>query len=340
MFGSLIFAIFCGTVIIYPLSGLPPTADVILSCLECTSVDAITLVPPQAEEIGRNTATIRTIASQTNAMLYGGGEISSIAGNAIAEKTKLFTSCGSTEMGLWHSLRLVGKGWESGRWRWMRYHPSQNIHFRLQDTIENQNLYEAVIVRNTESIDAEQPIFKIAQYTELEEYCSGDLFSPHPEDEELWEYKGRKDDMQVFSSAEKYYPTAMETAIAASHPDIQQILFVGTGRPQAALLVEMRESVSPLLKQEAAVERIWIGIEAANKTCPPTARITKQHILFTAEGKPMLRTAKGSVQRKATVEAYQEELDALFEAARQVRAEAPPTTWKLLSREARRGRKT
>lgn len=331
MFASLMFTMFCGTTMIYPLSGLPPTADIILSCLEYTSVDAITVVPPQAEEIGGNPATISTIASQTNAMLYGGGGIPLHAGNAIAEKMKLFTSCGSTETGLWHSLRPIGQGWETGRWRWMRYHPSHNIQFRLQDTVENHNLHEAVIVRNTESIDAEQPVFKIAKYRTSEEYCSGDLFSPHPEDEDLWEYRGRKDDMQVFSSAEKYYPTATEAAIAASHPGIQEVLLVGTGRPQAALLVEMRESVSPLLPREEAVERIFKGIEAANETSPPTARITKQHVLFTKEGKPMVRTAKGSVQRRATVEAYKEELGTLFQRAREGCAEEPPTTWKLLS---------
>ena len=189
-------------------------------------------------------------------------------------------------------------------------------------------------MRNTKSIDAEQPIFKIAQHLQSQEYRSGDLFSPHPEDKELWEYRGRKDDMQVFSSAEKYYPTAMEAAITASHPDIKDVLLVGTGRPQAALLVEMLGSVSPApLSQGEAIERIFPGIEAANETCPPTAKITKQHVLFTTDGKPMLRTAKGSVQRRATVEAYKEELDTLFERAREGHAEAPPTTWNLLSGE-------
>lgn len=330
------FTMFCGTTMIYPLSGLPPTADVILSCLEYTSVDAITVVPPQAEEIGRNPATISSIACQTNVMLYGGGEISDYAGNAIADQMKLFTSCGSTETGLWHSLRPVGKGWETDRWRWMRFHPWHNIQFRLQDTIEKQNLYEAFIVRNTESIDAEQPVFKIARYSNSAEYCSGDLFSPHPDDENLWEYRGRKDDMQVFSSGEKYYPTATEAAIVASHPDIQEVLLVGTGWMQAALLVEMRESASsPPLSHEEAVERIFNGIEAANETCPPTARITKQHVLFTSHGKPMLRTAKGSVQRRATVEAYEKELDTLFWKAQERCAEAPPTTWNLLGGEAK-----
>ncbi|MCJ1380723.1 hypothetical protein MMC17_003831 [Xylographa soralifera] len=332
IFGSLMFTMFCGTTMIYPLSGLPPTADVILSCLQHTTIDAITLIPPQAEEIGRSPTIITTIASQTNAILYGGGEISSRAGDAIAEHMKLFTSCGSTEMGLWHSLRPIGKGWEAGMWRWMRFHPSQNIQFRLQDTIENQNLYEAVVVRNTESIDAEQPVFKLAQYSQLPEYCCGDLFSPHPEDPESWEYRGRKDDMQVFSSAEKYYPTAMEAAIAMSHPAIEEVLLIGTGRSQAALLVEMRESVPPPAPtHEEAVEQIWKGIEAANKTCPPTAQITKQHVRFTTAEKPLVRTAKGSVQRSASVEAYQKELNMLFEKAQEEHAEAPPTTWMLMT---------
>jgi hypothetical protein len=52
-------------------------------------------------------------------------------------------------------------------------------------------------------------------------------------------------------------------------------------------------------------------IEEANKPSPAFSRIFKEMVLITSGEKPMLRSAKGTVQRKATLDAYEAEIGAL-----------------------------
>ncbi|KAF4628666.1 hypothetical protein G7Y89_g9485 [Cudoniella acicularis] len=212
----------------------------------------------------------------------------------------LFTTCGSTEQGFWHTIYPSGS-WNPDTWKFMRLHPAQNIIFRHH----SKDLYEPCVSRN-KSIDDEQSVFKI--FNDLQEYPTSDLFSPHLGDKDLWQFRGRADDLQSFITAEKFYPTAMERQIAL-HPDINALLFVGTRRPRGALLVELREITT---SKEEAVERIWPVIHDANQTVPPTAQIWKELILFTEMGLPMKRTAKGTIERAATVKMYEQKLDELF----------------------------
>ena len=167
--------------------------------------------------------------------MWAGGDVSLAAGNAISSKFNLFTTCGSTEMGLWPTLRSSGP-WLSDQWKFMRFHPAINMAFHSR----SDGLFEAHLRRNSD-FESEQPIFKI--FPMLQEYSTGDLFSPHPKDPDLWQYCGRADDMQTFSSGEKYHPTAVEQYIAR-HPNVQAVLLVGTGRTQAGLLLEMSADTS------------------------------------------------------------------------------------------------
>jgi hypothetical protein len=52
-------------------------------------------------------------------------------------------------------------------------------------------------------------------------------------------------------------------------------------------------------------------IEEANKEAPAFSRIFKEMILVTSSEKPLLRTGKGTVAKKATVKLYDEEISAL-----------------------------
>ena len=305
MFASIMFAIFNQTTTIYPLSAVPPSAEMIVECLKHTTADAITLVPPYVEEIGRSPEILEYLSQNIETIFWAGGDISLAAGDAISSKVKLFTTCGSTEMGMWPTLRRSGK-WPSEHWKFMKIHPAANIEFRQR----SDDLYEAFVKRNAD-YEHEQPVFKI--FTEAQEFSSGDLFSPHPSDPQLWQYCGRSDDMQVFSSGEKYHPVSVEQHIG-HHPEVQEALLVGTRRPQAALLLEMKAG-TPLETAEQraeAVARVWPVVEKANQMCPTYAKITKERILFVEPQRPMVRGAKGTVHRWATVQLYGEELDGLF----------------------------
>ena len=274
-------------------------------CLEHTKASALALVPPYVEEIGQSVELLDAISAKVDCIIWAGGVISLATGNAIAAKMKIFTTNGSTEMGMWPTMHPSGR-WTREHWNYMRIHPAANLSFRYQST----DLYEAIIVRNSD-VGQEQPIFKI--YPALQEYNCGDLFSPHAADAELWQYRGRSDDLQVFRSGEKYHPVVVEQRLSSS-PDVTEALLVGTGRPQAALLLEMKQG-TPLetaRQREEVLSRLWPLVEEVNRMCPTYAKITKDLTLILSPAKPMARAAKGTVQRRATVALYEKELDMIY----------------------------
>lgn len=109
----------------------------------------------------------------------------------------------------------------------MKFHPASNIELHQL----TGDLYEACI-RRTADIDTGWTVFTVVPL--LQEYKTGDAFSPHPSDPDLWQFRGRIDDMQVSSTGKKYHPTSIQQHIA-THPDIQEALPVGTPRPHPAL---------------------------------------------------------------------------------------------------------
>ncbi|KAF7921646.1 uncharacterized protein EAE98_008493 [Botrytis deweyae] len=298
---TLLFTVYCGSTMVYLLSGMLPTVSMLVDCVQRKKVDALMLVPPQIEELAINSEALQIISQNGETMFYAGGDVTIAAGDTVSSKMKLVTTCGSTEQGFWHTIHPTGP-WNPKMWKYMRVHPAQNLTFRHQ----SEDLFEATYTLN-ESLDGyKQSIFTI--FPENPVYPTGDLFSPHADDPELWQFRGRADDMQSFITAEKFYPTQMERIIGA-HPGVTAVLFVGTRRPKGALLVELR---NPSEDKAAFLESLWPLVEEANKPVPYTAKITKDMILITDEALPMARSVKGTIERRSTVRLYEEKLDLLY----------------------------
>ena len=66
-----------------------------------------------------------------------------------------------------------------------------------------------------------------------------DLFKPHPRDSKLWQFFGRVDDIVVLSNGHKFNPVTAEQFIQ-ENPLVSGALITGQGRPQAALLLELK----------------------------------------------------------------------------------------------------
>lgn len=104
----------------------------------------------------------------------------------------------------------------------------------------------------------------------------------------------------------------MEQTIS-THPKVKSVLVLGSMRFQAALLVEMEEATILTTSQRAQIiEELWPTIQVANADCPRHAQIKKSHILFIDPAKPMLRSAKGTIQRRPTLQSYEKEIDELY----------------------------
>ena len=149
-------------------------------------------------------------------------------------------------------------------------------------------------------------------FPDRSEFSMNDVFSKHPSKPNLWLYEGRSDDVIVFSNGEKVNPNGMEAELR-THPGVFGALVIGQGRFEAAALLELEGGFPDT---EAARKEFLDGlppyITKANENAPAYAKLDVDHILFTKAGKPMLRTDKGTVKRRATNQDYEKEIDQLY----------------------------
>lgn len=89
----------------------------------------------------------------------------------------------------------------------------------------------------------------------------------------------------------------------------------GRERTQVAVLIEPVESKAFDPADESALaafrNSIWATVEEANKVLPAFGRVFKEMILVTHPNKPLPRAAKGTVNRKAAIQAYEQEINAM-----------------------------
>lgn len=319
LFMSILFALYCGTTIIMPPVLATQTTELAVAVSQHTKVDAYALPPPYIEEFGANPGMVDTLVENgVKTIFWGGGPVSQHHAGEVASRITLYNTSGSTEMGMWHVIRKSGP-WNPSICREMCFHPQNNIEFREQ----SDGIYSAIVVKNDTKTGV-QPVFHYAK--EVTEYDSGDLYTPVPEPEDdyrLWRYYGRCDDMQVFASGMKWHPTAAERRIAWGNSGIvQEALLDGFKRNDIVLLLELVPSLAAELsemsgeeqadKKEKILDEIWPTISEINLSSPAWARIDRKRVIFCEAGKPLARTAKGSVQRRQAVASYESQIQDLF----------------------------
>ena len=191
---------------------------------------------------------------------------------------------------------------------WMYFHLNHEVQF-VQFRDVGEDLYEMIIVHHPST-----DIFTMTWHTfpNSEEYPTKDLFMKHPTKPNIWRYIGRSDDIIVLSNGEKIQAKAMEEELYGEK-EVRDALVVGQGRFQPAVIFEMKATPpSSDDEKEQIIERLLPYIEKANNKAPAHGRITRDHITFAKPEKPFLRAAKGTVQRFATVKAYEREIDQLY----------------------------
>ncbi|KAI1213865.1 uncharacterized protein F4807DRAFT_203056 [Annulohypoxylon truncatum] len=290
--------IFTGFTVV--LGPFPPSVDAINGVHVHGNVQQSCLVPTMLADLAKNPEYLENLG-KLELIGYGGGPCPKAVADLISTKTRLITSFGSTECGLFPAQVCD---------------PEDSAYISISPVLGCEyrpfsgDLYEQVVVRNP-ALERYQGIF--GTFPELNEWRMKDLFSKHPTKEDLWLYKGRADDIIVFSTGEKIHPLDMESIIGAN-PAVKEVLVTGLGRFQASLLVEAVNPPTSDAQKEDLLEVIWPSVQAANKEVPSYGRIYHNMIAFTSPEKPMLRAGKGTVQRRLTVDMYASELDALYKA--------------------------
>ena len=208
---------------------------------------------------------------------------------------------GSSEVGYFPLLRNSPEDWI-----YFHFDPRmKGIEFREI----SPGLYEQFFQRHSSTDPFHWTFFT---FPDRSEFSMNDVFSKHPSKPNLWLYEGRSDDVIVFSNGEKVNPNDME-AILRTHPGISGALIVGQGRFEAAALLELKDGISDRKDAEKSfLDSLSPYVTKANKQAPAYAKLAMDHILFTKSEKPMLRTDKGTVKRRATNQAYEKEIDELY----------------------------
>lgn len=280
----------------------PLTADVAHEMHKYGNIDISILRPAVWEEIADNPEYLDQLSSLEYAM-NGACAMPKDLGDKIATKTSVMTFIGSTE-----AMLLPTEYPDKEDWQYFPFSESMGAEFRHY----HEDLYEMVTVRNSKYSDYQSVFFT---FPEKQEYSMKDLYSPHPIKSGLWMYRGRADDVIVLMDGKKMHPTALE-GIISSQPDIRSAMVLGQARLKPALLLEGKNVllVATEDQKESLLDRIWPTVERANRRYTEALRITRDHVLFTTAGKPMVRTGKGSVQRINTLLEYEEEVDVFYDA--------------------------
>ncbi|KIJ62359.1 hypothetical protein HYDPIDRAFT_114895 [Hydnomerulius pinastri MD-312] len=280
-----------------------PTSDNIIECIRQTQCGYLMTVPAFLEQIAASEENVEVL-KKLERVTFGGGPLPMKIGNALwAAGVSISGGYGGTEFGC-PVANADPKDIADGDWLWMRF-PEQ---IKVRWVPQGDETYECQI------LTTETNQMAVENLPDVKGYATADLFVKHPT-KDMWRIVGRADDVIILASGEKTVPAPMESVIASS-PLLQGVAMFGRERNQVGILIEPRPEYAVDVGDEKAVadvrNKIWPLIEEANKTSPAFSRIFKEMILITSIDKPMLRAPKGTVQRKATLKAYEPEIDALY----------------------------
>ena len=314
---KLLCALYYEETMIWPPTGRPVSPDLLDDLLDNVDVDVLFLVPSTWEELIQSQASLEKLRKVKYADFAGGesqsaevflnagltkiGPLGKVAGETLSRYTKVLNILGSSEAGYFPIFHNSPEDWN-----YFHFDPRmKGLEFREIGS----GLYEQYFIHH-DSTDH----FHWAFYTfpGRQEVSMNDVFSKHPSKPNLWLYEGRADDLIVFSNGEKHNPNSMEATLR-SCSSVSGALVIGQGRFEAAALLELRPSVSATKEaRKAVLEELSPYIMKANEFAPAYAKLDLDRILFTMAGKPMLRTDKGTVKRRATNQAYEKEIDQFY----------------------------
>jgi len=197
---------------------------------------------------------------------------------------------------------FIGNLWvEREDWHWFAFHPFSGFEFKEVQP----GVFEHWVHRN-EHWALFQGIFYT--FPDQQSINFKDLYIRHPTKPNLWAFKGRSDDVVVLSNGYKISPLDTE-ALVTTHPAVDGCLMIGAGKPQAGLLIELKD---PSARNNELFDSIWITVERANNLTFQKSRLQRQYIAFAEPDKPFIRTDKGTIKRRASLDLYADFIDRFY----------------------------
>ncbi|EED16026.1 transferase family protein [Talaromyces stipitatus ATCC 10500] len=275
--------------------GVLPNLNLVVRLAEDIKIDIWSMVPSLADELGE-TPEILVKLKTSKFICASGGPVSPVSTGKLNEVVRVINLTGTTE-GLFIG-NLIPKRED---WFWFCFHPYSGFEFKKLD----DDTYEHWIHRN-ENWPLFQGIFHT--FPKKDSINFKDLYMKHPTQPNHWAFKGRSDDIVVLSNGYKISPLETE-AFISTHPAINGCLIFGTGKPQAGLLIELKD---PSEKPAALFDSIWETIRTANSMSRHKNQLLRDFVTFALPEMPFLRTDKGTVKRAATLALYAEYIERFY----------------------------
>ncbi|KLP20251.1 Uncharacterized protein LW94_10090 [Fusarium fujikuroi] len=280
-------------VVISPLFGLHcvlgprdviPNLELISSMADNIKIDIWSMIPSLTDELGEAPDILPKL-SRSKFICASGGPVSNHLGSKVNEHVRVLNLTGTSE-GLFISNLWVDRQ----DWHWFAFHPWSGFDFKMVEP----GLYEQWIHRN-EHAEFFQGLFHTFQ--DVNSFNFKDLYVQHPTKPGFWASHGRSDDVVVLSNGYKISPLDTE-ALVTSHPAVDGCLMIGSGKPQAGLLIELKD---PTIKRdgddaEALFNSIWAVVERANSLSLHKNQLHRDFIAFSEAGKPFIRTDKRTIK--------------------------------------------
>ncbi|KAL1619001.1 putative NRPS-like protein biosynthetic cluster [Diplodia seriata] len=291
-------SIYTGPLVLPPV-GVALSADLLSEILLLRKATVGLFPPALLEELSETEKGLKALSTLDD-IYFGGAPLAPEAGDRIRQVTRVNSIIGSTEASLMAALEPE----DPADWEYFEWHPNSGVV--MEDA--GEGLCEQVI----KPIVDPRYISVFANFPEISEWRTKDLWEPHPTKKGLWKYKGRRDDVIVFSNGEKFNPVSFEKTVE-DHPQVRGALVVGQSRFQPAILIEPDwTKVQEGQSLDDLLTDVWRSVEEANKEAPAHAQVWKNKVAFTKKEKPFVRAPKGSIVRRATTNLYSQELDALY----------------------------
>ncbi|RKL02176.1 hypothetical protein BFJ68_g12092 [Fusarium oxysporum] len=274
-------------------SGVLPNLGLIESLAD--HIDIWSMVPSLVDELGENPEVLAKFES-SKFICASGGPVSPVIVSKVNEVVRVLNLTGTTE-GL-----FIGNLWVPREdWHWFAFHPYSGFEFKEVQP----GVYEHWVHRN-EHWALFQGIFYT--FPDQDSVNLKDLYIRHPTKPNLWAFSGRSDDVVVLSNGYKISPLDTE-ALVTTHPAVEGCLMIGTGKPQAGLLIELKDHSE---KNNELFDSIWAIVERANNSTFQKTRLQREYIAFSEADRPFIRTDKQTIKRRATLDLYADFIELFY----------------------------
>ncbi|KAI0908240.1 hypothetical protein F4823DRAFT_599854 [Ustulina deusta] len=299
--GSIIRAILTDSTIILPAAGTRLSPENFARMLEISSsTSAVT--PPSVLEAMLKSPRELEVVSKLKHVAYAGGPLNPVLGEKLAKVIPhMFPLYGCTEgAGPYHESTGNNRHWDGMKFI--------DLGQRMEEVFPG--LYELVITR-TDLINRTQAYFHTCP--DLEVFRTADLFAPIEGSDGWWRFHGRTDNWVVMSNGLKMDPTQTENAVTA-HQNVAGALVTGSHRFRLCLLIELKPESAPKTEEERqnVLDELWPTIDEANKAAPRFGQVPKELVILASPSKPFSRASKGTIQRRLSIAAYEDEIEELY----------------------------